>query len=168
MGCLRLHPWSLRLATKSITACLTQHPWWPGAQQKTQYGRVLPWHRASPRLCLTCVDSQVLSLLTPWQDRHRQRPLGSLYGICLLGQQGQIENFHRQEKWKWKSLSRVQLLWPPGLYSPWNSPDQNTEVGSLYLIQGSSQPRDRTQVSYIAGGFFTSWATREAQEYWSG
>ena len=32
----------------------------------------------------------------------------------------------------------------------------------------SSQPRDRTQVSLIAGGFFTSWATREAQEYWNG
>ena len=31
----------------------------------------------------------------------------------------------------------------------------------------SSQPRDRTQVPHIAGGFFTSWATREAQEYWS-
>ena len=28
--------------------------------------------------------------------------------------------------------------------------------------RGSSQPRDRTQVSHIAGGFFTSWATREA------
>ena len=34
--------------------------------------------------------------------------------------------------------------------------------------RGSSQPRDRTQVSHIAGGFFTNWATREAQEYWSG
>ena len=32
--------------------------------------------------------------------------------------------------------------------------------------RGSSQPRDQTQVSHIAGGFFTSWATRE--EYWSG
>ena len=32
---------------------------------------------------------------------------------------------------------------------------------------GSSQPRDRTQVSDIAGGFFTSWATREAQ-IWQG
>ena len=29
--------------------------------------------------------------------------------------------------------------------------------------KGSSQPGDRTQVSRIAGGFFTSWATREAQ-----
>ena len=33
--------------------------------------------------------------------------------------------------------------------------------------RGSSQPRNQTQVSFIAGGFFTSWATREAQEYWS-
>ena len=32
----------------------------------------------------------------------------------------------------------------------------------------SSQPRDQTQGSRIAGGSFTSWATREAQEYWSG
>ena len=34
--------------------------------------------------------------------------------------------------------------------------------------RGSSQPRDRTQISRIAGGFFTSWATREAQEYQNG
>ena len=34
--------------------------------------------------------------------------------------------------------------------------------------RGSSKPRDRTQVSHIADGFFTSWTTREAQEYWSG
>ena len=35
--------------------------------------------------------------------------------------------------------------------------------------RGSSQPRDWTQVSRIAGGFFTSWATREAQScaYWA-
>jgi len=28
--------------------------------------------------------------------------------------------------------------------------------------RGSSQPKDQTQVSHTAGGFFTSWATREA------
>ena len=28
--------------------------------------------------------------------------------------------------------------------------------------RGSSQPRDQTHVSHIAGGFFTSWATRKA------
>ena len=32
------------------------------------------------------------------------------------------------------------------------------------LSMGSSQPRDRTQVSHTAGRFFTSWVTREAQE----
>ena len=34
--------------------------------------------------------------------------------------------------------------------------------------RGSSQPRYQTQVSHIAGGFFTSWVTRETQECWSG
>ena len=87
-------------------------------------------------------------------------------------------------------------LQPHGLYSPWNSPGQNTGVGSRSLLQGifpthgldpgllicrqilyqlshkgsprilewvaypfsrgSSQPRDQTQVSQIAGRFFTS------------
>ena len=28
-------------------------------------------------------------------------------------------------------------LWPNGLYSPWNSPGQNTGVDSLSLIQGN-------------------------------
>ena len=34
--------------------------------------------------------------------------------------------------------------------------------------RGSSQPRDRTQVSHIAGSFFTSWATREAYLWMEG
>ena len=103
---------------------------------------------------------------------------------------------------KWESLSRVWLLQPIGLHSPWNSPGQNTGVGRLSLLQGifpnqgsnpglprctrilyqlnhrasprilewvanpfsrgSSQPRNRTGVSCIAGVFFTNWATREA------
>ena len=32
---------------------------------------------------------------------------------------------------------------------------------------GIFPPRDRTQLSHIADGFFTVWATRETQEYWS-
>ena len=34
--------------------------------------------------------------------------------------------------------------------------------------RGASVSRDRTQVSHIAGRFFTVWATKEAWEYWSG
>ena len=41
-------------------------------------------------------------------------------------------------------------LQPHGLYSPWNSPGQNTGVGSLSLLQGIFL----TQGSCIAGGFF--------------
>ena len=100
--------------------------------------------------------------------------------------------------WKSKLLSRVWLFVTHGLYSPWNSPGQNTGVGSLSLLQGnlpnpgiklrspalwqilyqlshqgsprilewvaypfssgSSQPRNRTRVSCIAGGLVTNWA----------
>ena len=38
---------------------------------------------------------------------------------------------------------------------------KNTGVGLLSLLQGSSQPRNQTGVSCIAGGFFTNWAIRK-------
>ena len=37
---------------------------------------------------------------------------------------------------EWKSLSRVQLSVTSWIYSPWNSPGQNTGVGSCSLLQG--------------------------------
>ena len=56
-------------------------------------------------------------------------------------------------------------LWPHGLYSPWNSPDQNTGVGSRSLLQGifpnkGSNPGLLHCRQILAA---TSWATREAQ-----
>ena len=42
------------------------------------------------------------------------------------------------------------------------------EWAAVPVSRRSSQPRDWTQVSCTAGRFFTSWATKEAQEYWSG
>ena len=71
------------------------------------------------------------------------------------------------EVWSESCSFMSDSLGPPGLYSPWNSPGQNTVVGTFPFSRGSIQPWDQTQVSHIAGGFFTSWATREAQEYWS-
>ena len=39
--------------------------------------------------------------------------------------------------WKWKSCSVVSdSLRPHGVQSPWNSPGQNTGVGSLSFLQG--------------------------------
>ena len=58
--------------------------------------------------------------------------------------------------------SCLTLLWPHGLYSPWDSLGQNTGVGSLSLLQASFLSRDWIQVSRIAGRFFTNWAVREA------
>ena len=95
-----------------------------------------------------------------------------------------------------------------GLYSPLNSPGQNTGVGSHFLFQGifptqglnpglphwrrilsrlshqgsprilewvayplfsgSSQPRNQTGVSCIAGRFFTNWAITEAPDLLKG
>ena len=64
---------------------------------------------------------------------------------------------------KWLSESESPSLEPDSLrphgqYSPWNSSGQNTGVEwrESPFSRGSSQPRDRTQVSRIAGGFFTS------------
>ena len=51
------------------------------------------------------------------------------------------------------------------LYSPWNSPGQNTGVGSHSLLQGIFLTQGSSPGLPIAGKSFTNWATREAQEY---
>ena len=63
-------------------------------------------------------------------------------------------------------VSETQLcptLCNPVEYNPWNSPGHNTGVGTVLFSKGSSQPRDHTRIFHIAGGFFTSWATREPE-----
>ena len=50
---------------------------------------------------------------------------------------------------------RPHGLWPARLLCPWDSPGKNTGVVAMPSSRGSSQPRDQTQVSHIAGGFFT-------------
>ena len=47
-------------------------------------------------------------------------------------------------------------LYPTRLLHPWDSPGQNTGVGCYFFSSGSSQPRDWTQVSCIAGRFLLS------------
>ena len=53
-------------------------------------------------------------------------------------------------------------LWPHGLIVHGILQARILEWVAVPFSRGSSQPRDRTQVSHIAGRFFTSWATREA------
>ena len=50
---------------------------------------------------------------------------------------------------------------PPGFSVHGDYPGKNTGVASHALLQRSSQPRNQTTDSCIAGGFFTIWATKE-------
>ena len=76
----------------------------------------------------------------------------------------QVSTFGKLSRQKWSESRSVMSdsVKRHGLYSPWNSPGHNTGVGSLSLLQGIFPTQDWTQVSGIAGGFFTSWTTREA------
>ena len=66
---------------------------------------------------------------------------------------------------EWKSLSRVWLFATPWTITVYGILQARMlEWGAFPFSRGSSQPRDATQVSCIAGRFFTSWATREAHE----
>ena len=58
------------------------------------------------------------------------------------------------------------FVWPHGLQPPGSSVHGVLQARTLEWVampfsRGSFQPRDRTQVSRIAGGFFTAWATRK-------
>ena len=76
------------------------------------------------------------------------------------------------------SLSLLQGIFPTqgwnlGLPHCWQILYQLSHKGSPRILEwvaypfpsGSSQPRDQTGVSYIAGGFFTNWAIREANSF---
>ena len=56
-------------------------------------------------------------------------------------------------------------LWTAALQAPLRGILQarTPEWFAMPYSRGSSQPRDQTQIVRIAGGFFTVWATREAQ-----
>ena len=120
---------------------------------------------------------------SPWgcKESDTTEPLHFHFSLSCIGegngnplQCSYLENPRDGRAWRaaifgvaqsWTRLKRVSSSSRNScrLYSPWNSLGQNTEVGSLSLLQASSQPRDQIQVSHIAGGFVNSWATRKAQ-----
>ena len=59
------------------------------------------------------------------------------------------------------SVTQLCLALDDPMVCPWNSPGKNTEWVAISLSRRSSWPRGRTQVSCIAGRFFTIWSTRE-------
>ena len=72
--------------------------------------------------------------------------------------------------WSWVPWDKVNVaqscltLWDPMDYTVHGILQARIlEWVAFPFSRGSSQSRDQTQVSRIAGRFFTSWATREAQ-----
>ena len=71
--------------------------------------------------------------------------------------------------WKWKLLICVWLFCDPIDYTVHGILQARIlEWIDFLFSRGSSQPRDWTQISRNVGGFFTSWAIIESQEYLSG
>ena len=67
---------------------------------------------------------------------------------------------------KWSEVAQLYLtLWDPMDYTIHGILQATILEWTTFAFSGvSSQPRDQTQVSCTAGGFFTSWATREAHK----
>ena len=133
-----------------------------------------------------------------WHHQLNGHGFGWTPGVPVIGQGG----LACCSSWGPKESDMTERLNWTGLYSPRNSPGQNTGTDSCSLLQGifptqglnpglphcrwilyqlshkgsprilewvaypfssgSSQPRNQTGVSCIAGGFFTCWAMREA------
>ena len=127
---------------------MKQNPLTSRAVMRRKEEKVTWWHftdckaRNKPTASVTCQDSR---------DRLSPSPIWNLLihleqGGCQW-QQGYARAANFQN---WSPASGVLLvrseveshsvvsssLWPHGLYSPWNSPGQNTAVGSLSLLQG--------------------------------
>ena len=72
-----------------------------------------------------------------------------------------------QRKWKWSRSVVSNSLQPldgslPGSAIHGIFQARILEWAAIFFSRGSSQPRDRTQVSCVADWHFTIWATREA------
>ena len=112
---------------------------------------------------------QPTRLLHPWDFPGKSTGVGC---HCLL--QNHLGDFAFSKitillKVKVKSFSvKSHSLWPHDYTVHGILQARILEWVAFSFSRGSSQPRDWTQVSHIAGRFFTSWDTREAQEYWSG
>ena len=81
------------------------------------------------------------------------------------------EQYLNNIKHEWVCESRSVVsdsLWPHGLYSPWNSPGQNTGVGSLSLLQEFFPMQGSNPGLPHCRRILYQLSHREAQEYWSG
>ena len=108
-----------------LTRLLITFCGWHSSHEARGRAAVLRWSPRTLRSCVSCklnwpLFSGTLFLL----ERTRDRQMG-------LVRPEYVTYVFSKVKWKWKSLSPVQLF-----VTPWNSPGQNTGVSSLSLLQG--------------------------------
>ena len=97
--------------------------------------------------------------------------------ICLLrnlyaGQESTVRTGHRTTKWSEVIQSYPTLCDPMDCSPPGSSVHGILQARILEWVaisfsRRSSQPRDQTQVSHIAGRCFNLWATREALTFYN-
>ena len=132
----------------------------PAAKEHLCPVHILPWHEGPHFI--------------PWQGRcQANRFLSELFVVFLnisetLGHTYKQSDFVAtkvRRKWKWKSLGRVQFFCKSMDYTVCGIfPARIQDWVAFLFSRRSSQPRDWTQVSLIAGGFFTSWEIREVHK----
>ena len=122
----------------------------PPTSFSTWFLWVFPVHQA--RALVSCIPTGLVICLTI--DN-----ILTLNGMTPQGEKTIIKD--------WKKVKVAQLC--PTLCDPMDYTVHEIlqarilEWEAFAFSRGSSKPRDWTQVSHIAGGFFTSWAIREFQ-----
>ena len=103
-----------------------------------------------------------VSLFTKQKQTHRHRKQTWLpRGKVRRG----MTNYEFKNTLKWSESHSIASysLWPHDCTVHGILQARMLEWVAFLFSRGSYQPRDQTCVSSIAGGFFISWATREAQ-----
>ena len=94
------------------------------------------------------------------QEKEMQKGKVVVWGGCTNSwEKKRSEKAKRKGKVKAKGMQSRPTLWPHALHTDRGILRARTlEWAAFPFSRASSQPRDRTQASHIAGGFFSSWA----------
>ena len=105
----------------------------------------------------------------PTETKRVQSPFSSAPEISVVGEQTRCAGLcFCLDTQSCLTLCDPMDCSPPDSSVHGDSLGKNTGEGDILFSKGSSHPKDRIQVSHIAGRFFTIGTTRKAQEYWSG
>ena len=132
--------------------------------------------QSCPNLCDTTdhtvhgiLQARILEWLVMPSSKWSSQPRDWTQASCIAGRFSDVWATREAQEWilewvKVKVTHLCQTLWDSldcivhGILQAWI-----LEWIAFPFFRGSSQPREQTQDLCIASGFFTSWATREAQ-----